>query len=112
MKLSFALLFLSAGTANARVGSAAVEPIQHQHQQHDKAEDVSLDFQKELFSSWVTEHKGATSLQSAYKNPEELTRRMNIWMQNHGMCGVKTGCVTCVISRVLFVSFSHDRMNR
>jgi C1A family cysteine protease len=85
MKLSFALLFLSAGTANARVGSAAVEPIQHQHQQHDKAEDVSLDFQKELFSSWVTEHKGATSLQSAYKNPEELTRRMNIWMQNHAL---------------------------
>lgn len=69
MKLSLSLLFLSAGTASARVGSAA---------------DVSLDAQKELFSSWVAEHKGATTLQSAYKNPEELTRRMNIWMQNHG----------------------------
>lgn len=70
MKLSLSLLFLSAGTASARVGSAA---------------DVSLDAQKELFSSWVAEHKGATTLQSAYKNPEELTRRMNIWMQNHAL---------------------------
>ena len=75
MKLSLALLFLSAGAVNARVGSAADKP----------AADVSLDAQKELFSSWVAEHKDATTLQSAYKNPEELTRRMNIWMQNHGM---------------------------
>ena len=75
MKLPLALLFLSAGTVNARVGSAADKPADA---------DVSLDAQKELFSSWVAEHKGATTLQSAYKNPEELTRRMNIWMQNHG----------------------------
>ena len=79
MKLSLALLFLSVGTASARVGSAADKPA-------DAATNVnvSLDVQKELFSSWVAEHKGATTLQSAYKNPEELTRRMNIWMQNHG----------------------------
>lgn len=77
MKLSLALLFLSAGAVNARVGSAADKPAD--------AADVSLDVQKELFSSWVAEHKGATTLQSAYKNPEELTRRMNIWMQNHAL---------------------------
>ena len=78
MKLSLALLFLSAGTASARVGSAADKPA-------DAANGVSLDAQKkELFSSWVAEHKSATTLHSAYKNPEELTRRMNIWMQNHG----------------------------
>ena len=78
MKLSLSLLFLSAGTASARVGSAADKPA-------DAANvNGGLDAQKELFSSWVAEHKGATTLQSAYKNPEELTRRMNIWMQNHG----------------------------
>ena len=77
MKLSLALLFLSAGTASARVGSAADKPA-------DAANGVSLDAQKELFSSWVAEHKGATTLHSAYTNPEELTRRMNIWMKNHG----------------------------
>ena len=79
MKLSLALLFLSAVTASARVGSAADKPADAANVSLD-----GLDAQKELFSSWVAEHKSATTLHSAYKNPEELTRRMNIWMQNHG----------------------------
>ena len=90
MKLSFALLFLSVGADGARIGSSAKKAVR-QHQQHQPKENgadvdpVNLDMQKELFSSWVAEHKG-TRLASAYKNPEELTHRMAIWMQNHGAC--------------------------
>ena len=96
MKLSFALLFLSVGADGARIGSSAKKAVR-QHQQHQPKENgadvdpVNLDMQKELFSSWVAEHKG-TKLTSAYKNPEELTHRMAIWMQNHGACVAWLDC--------------------
>ena len=114
MKLSFALIFLSVGADGARVGSTAKKALrQHQHQPKggaDDVKDVNLDMQKELFGSWVTEHKGS-NLNSAYKNPEDLTHRMNIWMQNHGtFIAALLGPSSLFLARDRCVSFFHDRL--
>ena len=116
MKLSFALLFLSVGADGARVGSTAKKALrQHQHQPKggaDDVKDVNLDMQKELFGSWVTEHKGS-NLNSAYKNPEDLTHRMNIWMQNHGTfiaALLGPSSLFLHVARDRCVSFFHDRL--